>query len=80
MIIMLKETVTFLVKQLVARPDMVEIQEVDGQEGKALKLVVDKDDIGKVIGKDGQTIKAIRSMVALFKSDQEPFIDVVIDS
>lgn len=78
--IMLKETVTFLVKQLVAHPDMVEIQEVDGQEGKALKLVVDKDDIGKVIGKDGQTIKAIRSMVALFKSDQEPFIDVVIDS
>jgi len=77
---MLKETVTFLIKQLVARPDMVEIQEIDGQEGKALKLVVDKDDIGKVIGKDGQTIKAIRSMVALFKSDQEPFIDVVIDS
>ncbi len=77
---MLKETVTFLIKQLVARPDMVEIQEVDDEKGKTLKLVVDKDDIGKVIGKDGQTIKSIRSMVALFRSDQEPFVDVVIDS
>jgi len=77
---MLKETITFLIKQLVAHPDTVQVQEIEGQQGKALKLIVDKDDIGKVIGKDGQTIKSIRSMVALFKTDQEPFVDVVIDS
>lgn len=77
---MLKETVTFLVKQLVAHPESVQINVVDNEHGQALKLTVDKDDIGKVIGKDGQTIKSLRSMVALFKSEQEPYVDVVIDS
>lgn len=77
---MLKETITFLIKQLVAHPDSVQVQETDVEQGKVLKLVVHKDDIGKVIGKDGQSIKSIRSMVVLFKTDQEPFVDVVIDS
>lgn len=77
---MLKETVTFLVKQLVDHPTNVQVQEIESEQGKALKLVVHKDDIGKVIGRDGQSIKSIRSMVALFKNDQEPFVDVVIDS
>lgn len=77
---MLKETVTFLVKQLVDHPASVQVHEVESEQGKALKLTVHKDDIGKVIGREGQSIKSIRSMVALFKNDKEPFVDVVIDS
>lgn len=77
---MLKETVTFLIKQLVAYPSNVQVNEVEVEQGKALKLIVHKDDVGKVIGKDGQSIKSIRSMVALFKNDKEPFVDVAIDS
>lgn len=77
---MLKNTVTYLVKQLVAKPESVDVQVVENDQGKALKIVVDNDDIGKVIGKDGQSIKSIRSLVALFKTDNEPFVDVVIDS
>jgi hypothetical protein len=77
---MLKDTVIYLVKQLVARPENVTVQEVDADQGIILKIVVDHDDIGKVIGKDGQSIKSIRSLIALFKSEQEPIVDVVIDS
>ncbi len=77
---MLKDTVTYLVKQLVSKPGAVQVVEIDGEQGKALKIVVDNEDIGKVIGKDGQSIKSIRSLVALFKSENEPFFDVVIDS
>ncbi|MEX0849540.1 MAG: KH domain-containing protein [Candidatus Dependentiae bacterium] len=77
---MLKDTVTYLVKQLVAHPEKVQIQEVDAEQGRALKIIVDHEDIGKVIGKDGQSIKSIRSLVALFKAENEPFLDVVIDS
>ncbi len=77
---MLKDTVIYLVKQLVARPDLVTVQEVDADQGIILKIVVDRDDIGKVIGKDGQSIKSIRSLIAQFKSDKEPIVDVVIDS
>jgi predicted RNA-binding protein YlqC (UPF0109 family) len=78
--IMLKEVVTFLLKQLASHPESVEVQEADMQQGKVLKLIVHKNDVGKVIGKDGQSIKSIRSMVALFKTDQEPIVDVAIDS
>ncbi len=47
---------------------------------KLLKIEVDTQDTGKVIGKDGQSIKAIRALVALFKTAEEPFEDVIIDS
>lgn len=77
---MLKDTVIYLVKSLVVRPDDVMVQEVDADRGVILKIVVDHDDIGKVIGKDGQSIKSIRSLIALFKSEKEPIVDVVIDS
>jgi predicted RNA-binding protein YlqC (UPF0109 family) len=77
---MLKNMVMHLVKQLVAHPEVVSIEEVDTEHGRSLKINVDKQDVGKVIGKDGQSIKAIRSLVALFKHDQESFADVVIDS
>ena len=77
---MLKDTVIYLVKQLVAHPDNVTVQEVEVEQGKILKIVVDHDDIGKVIGKDGQSIKSIRSLIGLFKSDKDPIVDVVIDS
>jgi predicted RNA-binding protein YlqC (UPF0109 family) len=77
---MLKETVMYLVKQLVTKPEEVVVQEVPVEQGSILKIVVDRDDIGKVIGKDGQSVKSIRSLIALFKSDKEPIVDVVIDS
>ena len=77
---MLKETVMYLVKQLVTKPEEVVVQEVSVEQGSILKIVVDRDDIGKVIGKDGQSVKSIRSLIALFKSDKEPIVDVVIDS
>lgn len=77
---MLKEVVTFLLKQLASHPECVQVKETDTQQGRVLKLVVHKDDVGKVIGKDGQSIKSIRSMVSLFKNDQEPIVDVIIDS
>lgn len=77
---MLKEAIIFLVKQLVSHPHDVQLQEADSEQGKLLKLVVNKDDIGKVIGKDGQSIKSIRSLAALFKTDPEQFADITIDS
>lgn len=78
---MLKDMVKHLVQQLVSQPDAVSIEVITSEQGDAsLKIHVDKQDVGKVIGKDGQSIKAIRSLVALFKNDQEAFADVVIDS
>ena len=77
---MLKQTVLYLVKQLVSRPDAVKVEDAETEQGKAIKILVDKQDVGKVIGKDGQSIKAIRAIISLFKTEQEPFVTVIIDS
>jgi len=77
---MLKQTVLYLVKQLVSRPDVVKVEDAEVEQGKAIKILVDKQDVGKVIGKDGQSIKAIRAIISLFKNEQEPFVTVIIDS
>lgn len=77
---MLKELVVYIVKHLVYSPEAVQVQEIEQDQKKVLKIIVDQQDTGKVIGKDGQSIKAIRALVALFKTADEPFEDVVIDS
>jgi hypothetical protein len=60
-----EELVTFLARALVDRPDQVELraQAVDG--GTVLELKVAPEDVGKVIGRDGRTINAMRAVLAV---------------
>ena len=75
---MLKSLVEYIVKSLVEHPDIVQVNQND-RDGVAEILVnVDKGDIGRIIGKDGQTIKAIRSLVAVVNNQATP-CDVVIN-
>jgi len=57
--------VTYLARALVDRPDQVELraQAVDG--GTVLELKLAPEDVGKVIGRDGRTINAIRAVLAV---------------
>jgi uncharacterized protein len=59
----MKEFVTYVVKNLVDNPDGVQIKEVGGTQTVILELTVDKADIGKIIGKKGKTINAIRTLL-----------------
>ena len=60
----MKELVQFVAKQLVNHPDAVEVKETEGHAaGLVLELRVAKEDLGRVIGKQGQTAKAIRSIL-----------------
>ena len=61
----MEELVTFLARALVDRPDQVELraQAVDG--GTVLELKVAPEDVGKVIGRDGRTINAMRAVLAV---------------
>ena len=56
----LKELIEIITKALVDLPEQVEINEVTGEQTTVLELKVAKTDIGKVIGKQGKTAKAIR--------------------
>ena len=55
----MKDLVVFLAKQLVNHPDAVEVKETQGDTASVLELKVAREDIGRVIGKQGRTAKAI---------------------
>lgn len=57
------EFLEFLVKSMVDRPDDVKITRVVDEMGVLLTLEVNPEDMGKVIGKDGGTAKAIRTIL-----------------
>ncbi|MCC8194267.1 MAG: KH domain-containing protein [Deltaproteobacteria bacterium] len=65
---MLKELVTYVAKSLVDNPDAVQITEVEGEHTSVLELRVAKEDLGKVIGKQGRTARAIRTILAAASS------------
>ncbi len=65
----LSELVALIARSLVDQPDEVEVQEVEGERGHRadvarIELRVAREDIGKVIGKDGRTAQSIRSLLA----------------
>jgi hypothetical protein len=60
----LKELVTTIARALVDAPDEVSVDEIDESGTRILELRVAKDDIGKVIGKDGRTAQSIRAVLA----------------
>ena len=60
----MKELLELIARSLVDHPDDVEITEVDGDEETVFELKVAREDLGKVIGKQGRTVRAIRTLVA----------------
>lgn len=60
----MKDLVEYIVKALVDEPDKVVVKEIDGIQAIILELQVAQPDIGKVIGKQGRIVKAIRLLLA----------------
>jgi len=60
----LKELVEYMAKALVDNPDQVEVTEIGATQTTVLELRVAKEDLGKVIGKQGRTARAIRTIVS----------------
>lgn len=60
----LREMVAFIAKALVDDPDAVEVTEVEGEKTLILELTVAPDDLGKVIGKEGRTARALRTLLS----------------
>jgi hypothetical protein len=59
----LNELVTFIAQSLVDSPEKVEVREVAGEQTAVLELKVAQEDLGKIIGKQGKTAKAIRTIL-----------------
>ena len=58
-----KELVEYIAKSLVDNPDQVEVREAEGEQGAVLELSVSHEDLGKIIGKQGRTARAIRTLL-----------------
>ncbi|MBA4417979.1 MAG: RNA-binding protein [Syntrophus sp. (in: bacteria)] len=61
---MLKELIEYIAKALVDNPDQVKVSEIEGEKTSVIELSVAKDDLGKVIGKQGRTARAMRTILS----------------
>ncbi|MBU0704700.1 MAG: KH domain-containing protein [Chloroflexi bacterium] len=66
----MKELVEFIVKSLVDDPSQVHVSEIGGETSVILELRVGPEDMGRVIGKKGRTVNAIRSLVQILAAKQ----------
>ena len=60
---MLEKALEHLVKGIVDNPDDVDVEMVTGRRGRTLEVRVHPDDLGKVIGRNGRTAKALRTVI-----------------
>ncbi len=75
----LKEVVEFMVKSLVDHPEQVDVKEVIGEQTTVVELKVAKQDLGKVIGKQGKTARAMRTILtaASAKMNKRSVLEIV---
>lgn len=59
----MKELIEYIAKNLVEKPDAVEVREVEGEKTLIIELGVAPEDIGRIIGKNGRTARALRTIL-----------------
>ena len=60
----MKELIEYIARALVDSPDDVSVNEIVGEQTSVIELKVAKDDLGKVIGKQGRTARAMRTILS----------------
>ena len=75
----MKELVEYLAKGLVDKPDAVRVERVERDGAVVLELHVAADDVGKVIGRQGRTARALRTIVRASgaRSNERALLEIV---
>lgn len=75
----MKELVQLLARSLVSHPDAVEVKETQGDTASVLELKVAKEDLGRIIGKQGRTAKSIRTILnaAASRTNRKVVLEIV---
>jgi predicted RNA-binding protein YlqC (UPF0109 family) len=60
----MKELIAYIAKALVDKPEEVIVTEIEGEQTSVIELKVAKEDLGKVIGKQGRTARAMRTILS----------------
>jgi len=74
-----KDLLEFLARSLVDHPEQVRVEETESAEGVILRLTVAKEDVGKVIGKQGRIARALRTVVkaSAVKDGRQATVEIV---
>ncbi len=59
----MKDLISYIAKALVDKPEEVVVTEIEGEQTSVIELKVAREDIGKIIGKRGRTVQAIRTIL-----------------
>ncbi|MDH3445084.1 MAG: KH domain-containing protein [Deltaproteobacteria bacterium] len=75
----MRDLVDFLAKSLVNKPDAVEVKETEGDTASVLELRVAKEDLGRIIGKQGRTAKSIRTILnaAASRTNRKVVLEII---
>lgn len=75
----MKELVSYIAKALADSPDQVSVSEIDGARTSVLELKVAKADLGRMIGRQGQTVRAIRTILsaASAKTNKRAVLEII---
>ncbi|VEI12695.1 RNA-binding protein [Trueperella bialowiezensis] len=74
---MLSEALEHLVRGIVDNPDDVEVTARENRRGELLEIRVNPEDLGRVIGRNGRTAKALRSVMSALSTDGPVRVDVI---
>jgi len=72
----MKDTLFFLISALVDHPDSIEIEERQEEDATIFVVHVHAEDMGRVIGKSGRIIHAIRDLMKVIAAKRNQFVDV----
>ncbi len=67
----MKQLIEFIAKKLVDHPEDVQVTVIESDDEQCYELRVHQDDMGKVIGRDGRTAKAIRTILSTAANKQD---------
>ena len=74
----MKELVEFIVKMIVTKPEAVVVTEERSEGGVLLKLQVDQEDMGRVIGRQGRVVQAMRTILRVVAVKENTRVVLVV--
>lgn len=74
----MKDTLLFILQKLVDHPEDIGITDAKDGDSTILTISAHQEDIGKIIGKSGRIIKALRDIIKLMATKEQTYVDIVI--
>jgi predicted RNA-binding protein YlqC (UPF0109 family) len=74
----MKDTLLFLLQSIVDHPDDVTVEQSEEESRLILTIHAHQEDLGKIIGKSGRIIRALRDLIKLMAARQNTYVDVVL--